>query len=171
MNVQNLSTQPVTMYWFSPTGNTYQIASAMRDGFIEKGYPATLVKITTDGAPAVLPEGLIGLVFPVAIQSTFPIIWDFVNTLPNGQGRSIFMADTMEAFSGGVVGPMKKLLTQKGYHCMGAMEFKMASSMQTDIKKQEEGRIKSETSIAACKAYVDALIDGTAKWGTRASSV
>jgi len=35
----------------------------------------------------------------------------------------------MEAYSGGIVGPVKKVLQSKGYSCIGAKELKMTSSM------------------------------------------
>lgn len=84
----------------------------------------------------------LGIVVPVAIQSTFPIVWDLIGRLPEGNTRQVFFADTMETFSGGIVGPMKKFLETKGYKCIGACEFRMATSMQTTEKKSEIGKKK-----------------------------
>jgi ferredoxin len=106
----------------------------------------------------------LGIVVPVAMQSTFPIVWEFIERLPEGNMRQVFMADTMESFSGGIVGPMKKSLESKGYRCIGACEFRMASSMQITEKKAEIGRKKNEIALLKVEEYVQSLINESAKW-------
>jgi hypothetical protein len=63
--------------------------------------------------------------FPVAAQGTYPFVWDFIKSLPQANSTPIFMVDTLAMYSGGIVGPVKKLLKirdtfqseQKKYAC------------------------------------------------------
>ncbi|MDK2867363.1 MAG: hypothetical protein PWP51_2142 [Clostridiales bacterium] len=159
-----LEKKQIVLFYFSGTGNTTRIANEMLNAFSVYQYKVVLRNmIHLDSVE--LPDAChVGLVFPVAIQSTFPIVWQFAEALPPGQGRKIFMADTMEQFSGGIVGPMKKLLVQKGYRCVGAREFKMSTSMQLGRKKQFEGEIKDKRALIDVDRYVRDLIDGRARW-------
>ncbi len=120
--------KPIMIYYFSGTGNTFLVASKMKEAFENEKYVVTLRKIPISGVVELENNCHLGIVVPVAIQSTFPIVWDFIERLPKGNMRQVFFADTMETFSGGIVGPMKKSLEAKGYRCIGACEFKMATS-------------------------------------------
>lgn len=176
----------IKLIYFSGTGNTYLVMRMIQARFEIKGFKVVVEKMS-DGNRSYenqsdenqsdeikskqygslnssLDYELIGIVFPVAVQSTFPNVWAFVNQMPNGNGQKIFMADTMESYSGGVVGPMKQLLQSKGYKCVGAMEFKMPTSMQMSQKKVDQGILKSEKVQEKVEAYVDALIAGKTKW-------
>ena len=181
----------VKLIYFSGTGNTYLVMRMMQARFEMKGFNVVLEKMSdgnrsdenqsdeikskqnssdqySSDKNSSLSSGidyeLIGIVFPVAVQSTFPNVWAFVNQMPNGNGQKIFMADTMESYSGGVIGPMRQLLRSKGYRCIGAMEFKMPTSMQLSQKKVDQGILKSEKVQEEVEAYVDALIAGKTKW-------
>lgn len=152
------------IYYFSGTGNTLLIAKKMKEAFEKQKYFVILRKITIYESVKLESDCHLGIVIPVAIQSTFPIVWDFVERLPEGNMRQVFFADTMETFSGGIVGPMKKSLKAKGYRCIGACEFKMASSMQMSEKKAEIGKKKNEIALLKAEEYVQSLINGSAKW-------
>lgn len=152
------------MYYFSGTGNTLLVARRMKEAFENQKYLVTLKKISISGDVELENDCHLGIVVPVAIQSTFPIVWDFIDRLPEGNMRQVFFADTMETFSGGIVGPMKKSLEAKGYKCIGAYEFKMATSMQTTEKKAEMGKEKNRIALLNAEEYVQSLIDGRTKW-------
>lgn len=159
-----LSKKLIKIYYFSGTGNTLLIARKIKDVFQEKGYEVTLRKITISGCTELEDDCHLGIVVPVAMQSTFPIVWDFIDNLPEGEKRQVFLADTMELFSGGIVGPIKKCLEAKGYKCIGACEFKMATSMQTSEKKAASGKRKNKTALLKAEEYVQSLIDGSSTW-------
>jgi len=151
----------IGLYCFSGTGNTYIVAKAMEEAFIKRGCEVSLNSMEM---PVDLNKDMVGLVFPVAIQSTFPNVWEFVNKMPQSEGQRVFVVDTMEAFSGGVIGPMKKMLIKKGYKCVGAKELKMATSMQTSEKKVAEGLSKNEKAIVDISDFVEALLSGETTW-------
>ncbi|MDK2867234.1 MAG: hypothetical protein PWP51_5 [Clostridiales bacterium] len=159
-----LAKAPITIYYFSGTGNTLLMADAIKKAFEQRHYTATLKNMTQASASDATNEGLLGIVVPVAVQSTFPLVWDFIEQLPPGNGRPVFLADTMESFSGGIVGPMKKVLMKKGYTCIAAREFKMATSMQTTLKKAEEGMLKNKKALLEADAYVQAIVTEKAVW-------
>lgn len=156
--------KPIVIYYFSGTGNTLLLAKKIKEVFEKQEYLVMLRKISTSEAVELEDNCHLGIVVPVAIQSTFPIVWEFIKRLPEGNMRQVFMADTMESFSGGIVGPMKKSLESKGYKCIGACEFRMASSMQITEKKAKIGRKKNEIALLKVEEYVQSLINGSAKW-------
>ncbi|MBF4694560.1 EFR1 family ferrodoxin [Fusibacter ferrireducens] len=159
-----LDFKAVALYYFSGTGNTLVVAKETEAFFKQRGYSVTFTEMGTSAFQEQDHSTLIGLIFPVAIQSTFPNVWHFIESLPQSNGQSIFMIDTMEAFSGGVVGPAKKILTEKGYKCVGACEIKMATSMQTSQKKVEEGLKKQALVIPKLNSFLEKLIQGETKW-------
>lgn len=154
----------VRLFYFSGTGNTYLIAKTIEDEFNKNGYKTTLEKMQLNQDLTFAQNELIGLIFPVAIQSTFPNVWEFAKHLPRANGQDAFMVDTMGGFSGGVVGPMKELLTSKGYNCIGAKEIKMANSMQTSLRKFKEGKSKNLLALDTAKRYVGTILDGSSRW-------
>lgn len=162
-----LEKKKIILYYFSGTGNTLLVARKIQETFQSQAYEVELRKIikVIQEREVDLPDDChIGIVVPVALQSTFPIVWDFVEKLPSGKNRKIFLADTMEAYSGGIVGPMKKILQKKGYQCIGACEFKMASSMQKSSQKIENDKKKNKEALPQAEAYVYALISEKTKW-------
>ena len=85
-------------------------------------------------------------------------------SLPDGDGREVFMFDTMEYFSGGIVGPLKKVLKKKGYNCIGAGEFRMSSSMNTSSKKKKKGYIKNTNALKQAEKFAADLVNRKTKW-------
>lgn len=160
-----LSKKPIKIYYFSGTGNTFLIAKKIKETFENENYEVDLNKITSYNPAELENDCHLGIVVPVAIQSTFPIVWDFIDKLPYGNKRKVFLADTMEIFSGGIVGPMKKILKSKGYICIGAHEFKMSSSMQKKEEKVETGKIKNESALNEAVEYAKNLLEGKTNWG------
>ncbi len=157
------------LYYFSGTGNTKRAAEAIQETFEKQAVTCDLINME-DAKPKSIREALnaspifIGLCFPVAIQSTFPLVWDFVESLPDGKGQKIFMVDTMDAFSGGVVGPMKKHLTEKGYQCVGAIELKMSNSMRTKEKSKISLEQKNEKALIRAQRFAQMVLDGKSHW-------
>jgi len=154
----------ISLYYFSGTGNTLVIAKETKVFFEGKGYSVTLEEMHTNFNGEPDESSLIGLIFPVAIQSTFPTVWTFVENMPEGKGQAVFMIDTMDAFSGGIVGPMKKLLVKKGYNCIGACELKMATSMQTTAQKVDQGLKKFDSALIMLDVFLSQLEQGKTHW-------
>lgn len=100
--------KPIMIYYFSGSGNTLLIARKIKEAFENQNFFVTLRKIPISGVVELEDDCHLGIVVPVAVQSTFPIVWDFINRLPEENMRQVFLADTMEILSGGIAGPMKK---------------------------------------------------------------
>lgn len=159
----------IKIYYFSGSGNTLKVANKVKESFEKHERICELIKME-DLSNGVLVEDLvnieyIGLMFPVAIQSTFPLVWDFIENLPQVNNQKIFMIDTMEAFSGGIVGPLKKSLKLKGYNCVGALELKMTSSIQTKEIDKQKLHDKNLAAINDVEKFIDKLLVGKTRWG------
>lgn len=154
----------VKIYYFSGTGNTEQIVKRVRETFEEHNIMCELALIESTSNLQLEGVELLGLIFPVAIQSTFPNVWTFFEKLPNTKGQKVFMLDTMEYFSGGIVGPLKRLLVAKGYNCIGAKELKMHSSMNTKKYDAIKRRQKNDKALQLASQFTSDLLNGKTKW-------
>ncbi|WP_430882514.1 EFR1 family ferrodoxin [Fusibacter sp. JL216-2] len=151
-------------YYFTGSGNTLKAMDAVKKVFEYNNIAVRALKIEESGGLETIEEDILGLFFPVAIQSTFPLVWDFIYELPNVQSKKVFMLDTMEQFSGGIVGPVKKVLKEKGYECIGAMELKMGSSMQVKTTDLEAIEKKNHDALELARQYAENLILGKTHW-------
>ena len=118
----------IQFFSHSGTGNTHIAVQQMLEVFRDAGFRVHHLCISPDSVRHLDPSMTIGLAFPVAFQSSFPFIWDFFKSLPEVNGTQVFMVDTLMGFSGAVVGPLKKLLTSKGYVCIGKKEIRMPNN-------------------------------------------
>lgn len=154
----------VDFYYFSGTGNTLLVVKKMVETFKKEGIKANLFKIEDSDPHKINLNNTIGLGFPVAELSTYDFVWNFIKSLPQSKGTEIFMVDTLGGVSGGIVGPLQKILKKKGFNPIGAKEIIMPPNIfyiQDDItneKKVVEGLIKAEK-------YAISLINGESKWG------
>jgi ferredoxin len=159
-----LMNQTIEFFFFSGTGNTLLVVKKMSEAFQSKGFKVKLKRIENSKAAEVDTEATIGLGFPVAILSTYDLVWKFINELPEVDGTEIFMVDTLGGYSGGIVGPLRSLLESKGYKTIGACEIIMPMNIfyiqdnKINTKKVEEGLIKAEN-------YATALMNNKSEWG------
>jgi len=151
-------------YYYSGTGNTSLVMNEMSEVFRERNISVNRKRIEDVNPGAVRTDVTIGLAFPVAFQSTFPFIWDFFKGLPEAEGTEIFMVDTMMSFSGAIVGPLKKLLTAKGYACIGAREIIMPSNWFPKKIDEEANKFKVLWGLKAARTYADDLVKGKTSW-------
>lgn len=156
----------VHLYYYSNTGNTFLIAKEMQRVFEDRS--VTIKLMSMEGIKpesiSIEPGVTIGLAFPVAFQSTFPFIWKFFQAMPMGNGAEIFMVDSMMAFSGAIVGPLKKLLSKKGYKCIGAREIKMPSNYLPKKINEEKNKVKIKKGLQQAREYAFQLVQGKTKW-------
>ena len=155
----------IDFYYFSGTGNTLLIVKNMKAVFEKKGVVVTLFPIEKTDPSTINVDNTIGLAFPVAEQGTYPFVWDFVNALPQAEQTDVFMVDTLLAFSGGIVGPLKKIVQKKGYTPIGALEILMPNNLfpkKIDADKVAE---KVEKGMKKSTLFAESLLDGTANWG------
>lgn len=155
----------IDLYYYSGTGNTLLIVREMTAVFKEHDYDVALIRMEDAHNITIPKDTTIGLAFPVAFQSTFPFIWSFFHSLPEGNGTPIFMVDTMMSFSGAIVGPLKKLLTSKGYACIGAKEIMMPTNYFPKTIDEDKNDEKVKEGLSSVRRYTEELIHGGAKWG------
>ncbi|QUH23409.1 4Fe-4S binding protein [Methanobacterium alkalithermotolerans] len=154
----------IDFYYFSGTGNTYLVVHKMKEVWEKHGLKVNLFPLENSNPEKINLNNVIGLGFPVAEQSTYHFVWDFIKRLPESPGTAIFMVDTMGSFSGGIVGPLKKLLTGKGYHPLGACEIIMPSNIFY-IAPEKKCQEKIEKGLLKAEHYALSLLKGTARWG------
>lgn len=154
----------VNFFYYSGTGNTLLVVEEMLKVFSSTGIEVSLYRIEDTDPRTIDATVPIGLAFPVAFQSTFPFIWKFLKALPKTKGTPIFMVDTMMAFSGAIVGPLKKVMTAKGYNCIGACEIKMPSNWFPKKSDEDLNKKTIENGLEIAKKYAQELIDGKSLW-------
>lgn len=159
-----MRTKKIDFYYFSGTGNTLLVVRRMAQTFRQNGYAVRLARIEATDPRTVATDGVLGLAFPVAAQSTYPFILDFFDRLPQADGTEAFMVDTLAAFSGGIVGPLKKLLIKKGYQPIGAREIVMPSNFCVDRIDREKDLRKIERGLATAETFAKDLLAEKAAW-------
>jgi ferredoxin/flavodoxin len=155
----------IDIYFFSGTGNTLLVAGKISEKLSSAGYKVKLLPIEKNNPSDVNVGNTIGLGFPVAAQSTYPFVWDFIRNMPEGNGAEIFMFDTLAAFSGGIVGALKTELLKKKYIPVGAKEIKMPSNFLTVSGNPGKNRKKVAKGLQAAEKYAGELINSAASWG------
>ncbi len=155
----------IDFYYFSGTGNTKLVVRKMKEVFEKKGIKVNMFRMEKSSPQSIDTSHTIGLGFPVASQGTFKFVWEFVKNLPQTNGTSIFMVDTMMEFSGGIVGPLHKILKNKGYKLLGAKEIKMPSNLLPIKIDEEKNREKIENGLKEAEIYAEEIIEGKTKWG------
>lgn len=154
----------IDLYYFTGTGNTLLVARRMVEVFEQNGRIVNLHRIENSDPSAVDLSHVIGLAFPVAAQSTFPLVWDFARTLPDADGTKIFMVDTVSIFSGAIVGPLKRVLVKKGYRPIGAKEITMPGNWFPGKVNKDRNQRTVARGLERASVYAGRLVDGTSHW-------
>lgn len=155
----------IDIYVFSGTGNTLCVVEAAAEEFRRLGVAAVRVLRLEQSEPlGVDLDAMLGLAFPVAAQSTYPFVWDFLERLPDAKGTPVFMIDTLHAFSGGIVGPLRRLLEGKGYCPVGAVEIRMPSNFFPGRVDDAACRAKVDRGEVLARDFARKLMTGEARW-------
>lgn len=153
----------IDIYYFSGTGNTLVVVNELCKTLRELGKNVNLYRMETADPRKINIKHTLGLAFPVAAFSTFPLVWEFVYNLPRGNGCEVFMLDTLGGFSGGLVGPMKKALLKNSYLPIGAKEIVMPSNFGK-IELQEKITQKTNKALEKARQYAENLVTGKTRW-------
>ena len=155
----------IDIYTFSGTGNTLRVVDAAADEFRRQGVSSVSVyRLETAEPLGVDLKAMLGLAFPVAAQSTYPFVWDFIEALPEADGTPVFMIDTLHAFSGGIVGPLRRLLESKGYRPVGAVEIRMPSNFFPGKVNEASNRSKRDQGKFLAREFARRVMTGEAWW-------
>lgn len=153
----------VDLFYFSGTGNTYLVVKKMKETFEKCGIESHMYKIEDSKPEDINLEHTIGLGFPIAELSTYEFVWDFINALPQSDGTKIFMVDTLGGVSGGIIGPVRKIVKNKGYKPIGACEIQMPLNIFY-IQDEEINQKKIKKGLKKAQKYAKAIIKGKTKW-------
>lgn len=163
-NISVLTNQKVVVYYFSGTGNTQIIANKIVDTFKSRGFTASLVNIETVKEVNIDDGDLIGLGFPVAGFTTYPIIFNFLEKIEKVNGNPVFAFDTMGGSSfWGIMGRLKDILDNKGFRTIGFREFRMPLNIFFEFNKKMEKKRLADSNKRA-EDFVNQLIAGNTTW-------
>lgn len=154
----------IDFYYFSGTGNTLLVVRAMRDVLAETGSAVRLFPIEKSNPEDLNFENITGLAFTVAAQSTYPFVWRFVENMPAAAGTPVFMVDTMGMFSGGIVGPLRKMLEARGYRPIGAKEIIMPANFLCRSIDENRKNAKIDKGLETARQYARQLLSGKIRW-------
>jgi len=153
----------IFFYLFSGTGNTFLLYTSVRTSFEEAGFRCRAQWITQEKRYGHSPGDIIGILVPVAVQSTFPFIFEFLRSFPPGENE-VFFLDTLGAYSGGLLGPVKKILSQKGYSAAAAAEIIMPSNFFKSGRNPAEEEALRRKGLEEGRSFVRAFLRGEKRW-------
>jgi ferredoxin len=154
----------IDFYYFSGTGNTLVVIKKMKEVFENDDVEVNLFPLEKTDPSNVNLDHVIGLGFPVAEQGTYPFVWAFIKSLPPAKGTGIFMVDTLVAFSGGVVGPLKRIVMAKGYRPLGAREIRMPNNLFPKKIVPEKVERKVRRGLDRAEQYANDILAGRSRW-------
>jgi ferredoxin/flavodoxin len=160
----NMLNSDIALYYFSGTGNTLLAAREMQKTFSEKGLNCDLHRIETSDPRKIDLSHTIGLAFPIAAFTTYPLVLDFINGMPEAKGTKVFALCTMGGFSLCAMGPVKKIMKKKGYLAIGAKQVVMPSNLW--YKNYDPAKIQKAIGKGQEKArdFALDLVAGKSSW-------
>ena len=153
----------VDFYCFSGTGNTFLVAKKMGEVFTEKGINVNLKKIEKSNPKNINLDHTIGLAFPVACFTTYPLVWNFIKSMPKANGTKVFMVDTLAGFSMAIVGPLKRVLKNKGYLTIGAKEIIMPGNFLR-VESDDKNERKIKKGLEKSVKYAIEIMENNSEW-------
>ncbi len=153
----------ISIYYFSGTGNTLKLLDVMKNRFEAEGSNVKLQEIKN--ANFIIPEKdtLTGFAFPINSQSVSPSVWKFLKSLPKVNGLEVFVLVTLNT-SSGIINPLFKLLTSKGYKVKGLCEISMPNNMLQGTVDDKLNKERLESAIIKVEQFSKDLLSDTAKW-------
>ena len=155
--------QQLHLYWFSGSGNTLRAALAFAQRLRQLEWSVELRSLEQSDPQTIDPEAVMGLAFPTHCFSIPEIVLSFVHSLPHVNGTAAMMLGTHGMFSGGVVGPMKRKLTAKGFRCIAARILSMPDSFFPFLS-EETHRRQFNRGLDQAERYAEDFAAGVACW-------
>ena len=162
--LEDLKKQKAQIFFFTGTGNTLLLAQEIADEMSQNDWEAELRPMESANDLGA-SDTLLGLVFPVACFSTYPVVLRFIDALPEGKGRRVFLAASMGGAGLGMEGPIKKLLLQKGYTPLASQFFTMPGNYGQKQIPTEENAKRMGTALPKARAFARALMQDKGHWG------
>ena len=158
--------ESVTLAVFTGTGNTLMMANLFADELRSLGKKVSLVSMDRPERFVLPEDSVLGLALPVACFSTYPTVWRFLDALPEGRGREVFLLATMGGVAFGMDGPLRDVVTRKGYEPIGSQIVVMPGNYNNKTMPEAENGRKISAASDAVKQYAHALLraENGAKW-------
>lgn len=154
----------IDIYYFSGTGNTLLVAKKMREVFESKGCVVKLFNIEKEYPEHIEPNNIIGLAFPIAIGTTYPVVMNFIKRMPKVENTNVFMVATMGGLAVGIASYIKSLLIKKGYKTTGAKYIIMPDNFMPSAKKDIKNPKILERGLNKAATYAQNLWDANTNW-------
>ncbi|MCD7897389.1 MAG: hypothetical protein LUG50_12060 [Planctomycetaceae bacterium] len=157
----------VTLAVFTGTGNSLVLANAVADRLRLAGRTVQILPMDDPDRfqRADHDAAALGLVMPVACFTSYPTVWRFLESLPDGHGRETFLVASMGGMSGGMAGPMGRRLRRKGYRLVGAGAFAMCGNYGSGIPSADAFQAMVGKVTEKAGRFVDNLLAGRTRWG------
>lgn len=153
----------IHIYWFSASGNTLRAAEVFAARLSELYWNCELRPIERTDPRSVDQDTIFGLAFPTHAFSIPKLVRGFVNHLPEVNGTGAMMLGTHGAFSGGVCGPMKKLLLKKGFNPIAGGIFTFPDSFFPFTGEKANSRML-ERAFLKVRKYAEDFDAGKTVW-------
>ncbi|MDR1472187.1 MAG: EFR1 family ferrodoxin [Synergistaceae bacterium] len=160
-----MKSKNVTLAVFTGTGNTLLMAGVLADELKHAQLEVGIVSMDRPHGFKLPEDSALGLAVPLACFSTYPTAWRFIDSLPEGNGREAFFLATMGGMSGGMEGPIRRVVEGKGYKPIGAAIVKMPSNYANKTIPVEENRARIERAETQVKKFAALLRTGETNWG------
>ena len=156
--------EEVEFFAFSGTGNTYYAVQRVSSLLVEKGISVNCHKMEKYTNSNWSEDSVIGVAFPVACFSTYPTVFKFLNSMPEGNGKKVFMLGTMGGAGMGMEGPIRKILANKGYSPIASKLFVMPGNYGNKKIPEERNKARITKFENEAIAFADAITKGSGKW-------
>lgn len=152
---------------FTGTGNTLVAAEYLARRLTDAGKRVRLVPMEKPGrleAVGFEPNATLGLAVPVACFTTYPTAWRFIDALPDGGGRGVFLLATMGGMGGGMEGPVGRALARKGYRLLAAVTVTACGNYGGGVPADERREAIFARVRTRVDAFADDLLAGRRRW-------
>jgi ferredoxin len=155
----------VEFFVFTGTGNSLLAARTMAEVLRQEGLSVRLHSMDKPCPEVLREESAVGLALPVACFSTYPTVWRFVDSMPPGEGREVFMLGTCGGVSGGMQGPLREILSKKGYKPIAAKIVVMPGNYNNKTLPVEKNTARVEKATLEARSFAYELLKGERQWG------
>ena len=154
----------VEFFVFTGTGNSLLVAQATTEVLRHEGVSVRIRSMDQPCPKDLSVETAIGLAFPVACGSTYPAVWRFIETMPVGEGREVFAIGTSGGMPFGMQGPLRKILSTKGYKPVAAKFTTMPGNYNNKTLNVAKNAGRVGKSIFEAQSFAYGLLNGSARW-------
>lgn len=155
----------VDIFFFTGTGNTLLASKVVAEGLRRGGKEVRLYRLEKGFGPRD-GEAALGIAVPVAWFSTYPFLWEILDSMPDGKGRGAFFLCTMGSMAGGLGGAMKTVLSHKGYRLLGRQDLIMPGNYGRKSTPEEKDGPTIARMEEKAAGFARDLLDGSASWRT-----